>query len=90
VREDLEIALREEVVRRALAELPALEQEVVKLRYGMEGDEEPCTLVQVGKQLGISRERVRRIEATALSYLARAREVQALDPGVERREIATR
>ena len=87
--EEVEIALRGEVVRRALAELPALEQEVVKLRYGMEGDQEPRSLVQVGKQLGMPRDRVRRIEATALSYLARAREVQALDPGVERREIAT-
>jgi DNA-directed RNA polymerase sigma subunit (sigma70/sigma32) len=61
----------------------------VKLRYGMEGDEEPRTLAQVGEQIGISRTRVRRIEAIALSHLARAREVQALDPGVERREIAT-
>jgi RNA polymerase primary sigma factor len=88
--EEVEIALRGEVVRRALAELPALEQEVVKLRYGMEGDREPRTLAQVGEQIGISRTRVRRIEAIALSHLARAREVQALDPGVERREIATR
>jgi RNA polymerase primary sigma factor len=87
--EEVEIALRGEVVRRALAALPAMEQEVVKLRYGMEGDREPCTLDQVVEQLGIPRNRVRRIEATALSHLARAREVQALDPGVERREIAT-
>ena len=87
--EEVEIALRGEVVRRALAELPAVEQEVVKLRYGMEGDEEPRTLDQVVEQLGISRNRVRGIEAAALSHLARAREVQALDPGVERREIAT-
>ncbi len=87
--EEVEIALRGEVVRRALAALPAVEQEVVKLRYGMEGGEEPRTLAEVVEALGISRKSVRRIEATALARLARAREVQALDPVVERREIAT-
>ncbi len=89
--EEVEIALREEVVRRALAKLPALEQEVVKLRYGIEGDREPRTLDQVGERLGISTNRVRRTEATALSHLARAREIQALaDPGVEPGELAAR
>ena len=89
--EEVEIALREEVVRRALAKLPGLEQEVVKLRYGIEGDREPRTLDQVSKRLGISRARIRRIEAAALSHLARAREVQALaDPGLEPSELAAR
>jgi RNA polymerase primary sigma factor len=89
--EEVEIALRGEVVRRALAELPAVEQEVVKLRYGMEGDRGPHTIAAVVEQLGISRDRVRRIEARALSHLARAREIQALaDPGLKPKELAAR
>jgi RNA polymerase primary sigma factor len=89
--EEVEIALREEIVRKALAELPGVEREVVKLRYGMEGDRKPYTIAQIVEQLGISRHRVRLIETRALSHLARAREIQALaDPGVERKELAAR
>jgi RNA polymerase sigma factor (sigma-70 family) len=89
--EEVEIALRGEVVRKALAELPTVEREVVKLRYGIVGDRKPYTIAQIVEQLGISRHRVRLIEARALSHLARAREIQALaDPGVEPRELAAR
>jgi RNA polymerase primary sigma factor len=89
--EEVEIALRGEVVRKALAELPTVEREVVKLRYGIVGDRKPYTIAQTVEQLGISRRRVRLIEARALSHLARAREIKALaDPGVKRGELAAR
>jgi RNA polymerase primary sigma factor len=65
-------------VREALAKLPDTEREVLQLRYGLDGDPEPQTLAAVGRRLGLSRERVRQIEADALERLAVTREIAAL------------
>ncbi|MBA3717154.1 MAG: hypothetical protein H0W87_02850 [Actinobacteria bacterium] len=75
--EALELSLRSETVRRALAELSDLEREVLELRYGI-GHDEPQTLTAVARRLGLSPERVRRIESEALDQLAVRREVDAL------------
>jgi len=56
----------------------SLEQEVLKLRYGLNGDRDPASLDSIGRQLGITRERVRQIEASALEQLAVHREIEAL------------
>jgi RNA polymerase primary sigma factor len=77
MQEDLEISLREEAVRKALAALPEREREVIRLRYGFDGDSEPLSLEAIGKRLGITRERVRQIELNALELLAMTREVSA-------------
>ena len=74
---ELEVSLREELLGRALAELPERERDVLEARYGL-GDHEPETLQQVGRRLGVTRERVRQIERQALDRLARARESEAL------------
>jgi RNA polymerase primary sigma factor len=71
----VEVNLREEALRRAVAELPDQERQVVKLRYGLDGHPEPKPIEEIVRQLGISRDRVRRIEATALERLGRTREL---------------
>jgi RNA polymerase primary sigma factor len=55
-------------IRRSVAGLPELERRVVELRFGLNGDPQP--LESIGKELGISRERVRELEADALTKLA--------------------
>ncbi len=66
--------LRIDQIRKEQAER---EREVVKLRYGIDGDE-PTPLRETGRRLGLSPERVRQLEAHALEHLARRREVEAL------------
>jgi RNA polymerase primary sigma factor len=75
--EEVEIGLRDQTVRAALDQLPEQERKVIKLRYGINGDE-PTPLREAGRQLGLSPERVRRIEHKALERLAEFREVAAL------------
>jgi RNA polymerase primary sigma factor len=76
--EEVTVNLGEDTLRRAVSELPDREREVVKLRYGLNGDFEPASLDEIGRRLGITRERVRQIEATALERLAVQREIEAL------------
>jgi RNA polymerase primary sigma factor len=76
--EEVHVSLAENVVRKAVETLPDREREVVKLRYGMDGDPDPKSLEEIGRELGLTRERVRQIEARALARLAERREVAAL------------
>ncbi|MFL5917116.1 MAG: sigma-70 family RNA polymerase sigma factor [Gaiellaceae bacterium] len=76
--EEIEVSLREETLRKALAELGEREREVLMLRYGMNGDRDPMSLEAIGRELGITRERVRQIEANALQTLSMIREVAGL------------
>jgi len=75
--EEAEIALREEAVHHALENLSDQERRVIQLRYGINGDN-PTPLREAGRQLGLSPERVRRIEHKALERLATTREVEGL------------
>jgi RNA polymerase primary sigma factor len=74
----IQVSLEQDVLRRAIATLPEREQEVVKLRYGLNGDGSPQSLEEIGRRLGLTRERVRQLEAGALERLAINREVEAL------------
>jgi RNA polymerase primary sigma factor len=76
--ETLHVSLEQDTLRRALESLPEREQEVVKLRYGLNGDEDPKSLEEIGRRLGLTRERVRQVEADALERLAVNREIEAL------------
>ena len=78
--EEVHLTLSEEVIRRTVNELPETERDVLKLRYGINGDE-PTPLRETGKRLGMSPERVRQIESKALAKLAMRRELDALRVG---------
>jgi len=51
-----------------LAQLNDREQKILKLRFGLEGSE-PLTLAEIGRQINVSRERVRQLEAKAILKL---------------------
>src|SRR5215831_1252780 len=76
--EEIGVSLEQDVLRRAVAQLPERERAVLKMRYGLNGDQDPVSLEAIGRELGITRERVRQIEANALEQLAVNREVEAL------------
>src|SRR5262249_36425733 len=76
--DEVTYSLQAKALRRAVSELPEHEQEVVKLRYGLNGDHDPKSLDAISRELGLTRERVRQIEASALDRLSLNRELDAL------------
>jgi RNA polymerase primary sigma factor len=80
VEEEVVVGLSENLLHAAVARLPEREQRVIRLRYGLNGDEDPKSLELIGRELGLTRERVRQIETQALERLAREREIAALAP----------
>jgi RNA polymerase primary sigma factor len=76
--EEVELSLREAVVRETIETLPERERTIIKMRYGLNGQQDPQPLSRIGRELGITPERVRQIEERALEHLAMARELQAL------------
>jgi len=68
-------ALRNEALAEAVAVLGERERTVIVLRYGLHGSE-PETLGEIGRGLGVSRERVRQLETEALKRLARLPETE--------------
>jgi RNA polymerase primary sigma factor len=78
--EEVVVSFSDDALHRAIETLPDREKFVIKLRYGLDGDPDPKSLEEIGRQMGITRERVRQIEMQALSRLAEQREVAALSP----------
>jgi RNA polymerase primary sigma factor len=72
---ELAVGLEDKALERALETLSDLERRVVALRFGL-GSAEPRSLESVRKELGVSRERLRRLERDALERLSRTRELQ--------------
>jgi RNA polymerase primary sigma factor len=67
----------DEAVREALGHLAPREQDVVRLRFGLD-DGKVRTLEEVGKAFGVTRERIRQIEAKTLAKLRRPDSAQLL------------
>jgi RNA polymerase primary sigma factor len=78
--EKVEVSLRSQALAEALRALPQRERQVLVLRYGLL-DEEPKTLEEIGRRLGLTRERVRQIELESLRRLATLREMQVVASG---------
>ncbi len=74
--DEAEESLRRQGVRRALDALPERERRILELRFGFDG--EPWTLEAIGKELELTRERVRQLESQALARLAALRDLQAV------------
>ncbi len=70
---EIEQRQRRRIVRRALLTLPERERMILERHYGLSG--EPQTLQEIGRQLGLTRERVRQLEAHALATLSREPEL---------------
>jgi len=60
-------SVRRQRVQRAVADLPDRQRRIVELRFGF--DSEPASLETIGKELGLTRERVRQLESDALARL---------------------
>jgi RNA polymerase primary sigma factor len=75
--EQVEDSLRSQTLADALHSLPDRHRAVVILRYGLD-DAEPKTLEEIGRRLGLTRERVRQIEVEALKRLATLHEMEAV------------
>ena len=75
--EEVEVSLRSQTLAEALDALPDRERKVIILRYGLD-DSEPKTLEEIGRRLGLTRERVRQIELESLKHLAQLREMESL------------
>jgi RNA polymerase primary sigma factor len=71
------LTLRRSDIETALASLPLRERQVIELRFGLTGGQ-PCTLEEVGKAFGVTRERIRKIENNTLKKLEGLPEAQAL------------
>jgi len=76
--EQVEVELTEKALHAAVAELPERERQILKLRYGLNGSQDPKSLEEIGWIMGITRERVRQLEAEALRRLAERREIASL------------
>jgi RNA polymerase primary sigma factor len=75
--DEVEVALRSEALATALAALTEREMQVIVLRYGLGGGD-PMTLEQIGKNLDLTRERVRQLELQALNRLGAMHEMAAV------------
>ena len=71
------LQLRREDIDRALDSLPERERKVIELRFGLTGAQ-PCTLEEVGRAFGVTRERIRQIENNTLKRLETLPEAQGL------------
>jgi RNA polymerase primary sigma factor len=71
------LSLRREDVEHALSALPERERQVIELRFGLSGTQ-PCSLEEVGRAFGVTRERIRQNEYYTLKKLESLPEAKGL------------
>jgi RNA polymerase primary sigma factor/RNA polymerase sigma factor len=71
--------LRSEQVNKILSRLDDREQKIIISRFGLDYSQEPQTLKEVGAEMGVTKERVRQIEARALNKLRQAVQEESLE-----------
>ena len=65
--EEATSSVQRQAVRKAVQKLPERERRLIELRFGLDGD--PQSLEAIGRELELSRERIRKLEAEALAKL---------------------
>ena len=72
-----ETHLRHEKLREGLARLGDRKRRILEMRFGLDG-QDPRNLEEIGRIVGLTRERVRQLEAEALRELAASADMQPL------------
>ncbi len=75
--EEVAVSLRDQMLRRAVEDLPDEERKVIQLRYGINGDD-PTPLREASRRLELKPSEVKELEERGLSRLAQAREVEGM------------
>ena len=71
-------ALLRDQIKEVLVDLTDRERKILSMRFGLE-DNIPHTLEEVGKVFGVTRERIRQIEAKALEKIRNHRDIKKLE-----------
>ena len=80
--DELHLSLQESELRRAVKRLPELEQQVISLRYGIDGSP-PIGVTEAARRLRMGPRRLKDLERSALQRLAQVRELVAADGSSE-------
>ena len=66
-------------MEKILGQLDEREQKIIAWRFGLGDGQESRTLQEVGAELGVTKERIRQLEARALNKLRKAAEEEKID-----------